>query len=117
MAYDERLADRIREVLSNKHKVTERKMFGGLAFLVGDRMAVAAGSQGRLLVRIDPTQSQAFVARPGVCPMEMRGRPMKGWVLVEPTHLGAASQLTQWVEMGLECVETLPPKTRSPEAG
>lgn len=117
MAYDEDLADRIRDVLSANHEVTEKKMFGGLAFLLGGRMAVAASSQGGLLVRIDPAQSHAILTRPGVRPMEMRGRPMQGWVLVEPAHLGTTTQVTEWVEMGLEYVDTLPPKTRRPRPG
>ena len=80
MAYDEDLANRIRELVSGEPEVTEMAMFGGLAFLVNGNMSVAASGQGGLLVRVDPEDTEALLAKPHAQPFEMRGRPMDGWL-------------------------------------
>ena len=106
MAYDEELAGRIRELVSGEPRLTEKKMFGGLAFLVGGNMAVAASSQGGLLVRVDPEESEALVASSDARPMEMRGREMPGWLRVDPPD----DELAAWVERGVTFARSLPPK-------
>ncbi len=87
MAFEERLAERVRELLAEKDGITEKKMFGGLAFLLNGNMAVAASGRGGLLVRIDPADNEALTALPHVALMEMRGRAMTGWVTVGPEAL------------------------------
>jgi hypothetical protein len=92
MAYDEDLADRIRELVGSEANLTEKKMFGGLAFLIGGNMAVAASSQGGVLVRVDPAQSETLVATTTARPMEMGGRSMQGWLrLIRRTSGRSAS--------------------------
>ena len=91
MAYDEDLANRIRELLAGEPDVTEKTMFGGLAFLVGGNMAVAASGQGGLMVRVDPEATDALVAKPHARPFEMRGRAMRGWLRVDPEGVRHAS--------------------------
>jgi len=110
MAYDEGLADRIRELLGGEARLTERKMFGGLAFLVGGNMAVAASGQGGLLVRVDPSTSDTLLASTGVRPMEMRGRQMQGWLRVDPEAVRTKRQLSRWVRIGAAYAQTLPAK-------
>src|SRR5213596_1159376 len=83
MAYDEELADRLRELMAGEAGLTEQKMFGGLAFLIGGNMAVAASGQGGLLVRVDPEESDALVRKSAARPMVMRGRQMAGWLRVD----------------------------------
>ena len=83
MAYDEDLAERIRELLAGERGLTEKKMFGGLAFLIGGNMAVAASGQGGALVRVDPAASGKLVATTKARLMEMRGRSMQGWLRVD----------------------------------
>jgi TfoX/Sxy family transcriptional regulator of competence genes len=100
MAYDEELADRIRELVGTEPDLTEKKMFGGLAFLIGGNMAVAASSQGGVLVRVDPAQSDTLVATTNARLMEMRGRRMQGWLRVDPEDLRTKPQLAEWVERG-----------------
>ncbi len=112
MGYDEHLADRIRELVGDEPGLSEQRMFGGLAFLVDGNMAVAASGRGGLLVRIDPAQADRFLARPGAEPMEMRGRPMKGWLLVDLAEIGTKRQLTTWVRTGVGHARSLPPKRR-----
>jgi TfoX/Sxy family transcriptional regulator of competence genes len=102
MAYDEALAARIRALVPD---ATEKKMFGGLAFLIGGNMAVAASGQGGLLVRVDPDESDELVATTSAEPMEMRGRSMRGWLRVP-----AGDDLEAWVERGAAYARTLPPK-------
>ena len=109
MAYDEELADRIRELLIDESAVSEKKMFGGLAFLIRGNMAVAASGQGGLLVRVDPAKFEKFVAK-GVRPMEMRGREMHGWLRVDDDVVRTTSQLTKWVERGASYARSLPAK-------
>ncbi len=110
MAYDEGLADRIRELLGGEARLTERKMFGGLAFLVGGNMAVAASGQGGLLVRVDPSTSDTLLASTGVRPMEMRGQQMQGWLRVDPEAVRTKRQLSRWVRIGAAYARTLPGK-------
>jgi TfoX/Sxy family transcriptional regulator of competence genes len=110
MAYDEVLAERIRELVGGGEDVTEQKMFGGLAFLVGGNMAVAASGQGGILVRVDPEASEELVARTSATPMEMRGRRMAGWLRVDAFDVEADAELVEWVERGLAYARTLPLK-------
>src|SRR5262245_37838344 len=110
MAYDERLADRIRELLEGEPDLTERKMFGGLAFLVGGNMAVAASGQGGALVRVDPARSDQLVATTTARPMEMRGRQMQGWLRVATDDLRTKQQLRKWVTLGATYARSLPAK-------
>jgi len=110
MAYDERLAERIRDLVGTEPDVTEMKMFGGLAFLIGGNMAVAASGQGGLMVRVDPAQSDALLTRSGTSAFEMRGRPMAGWLRVDLDHVRTGRQLATWVEIGTAYARTLPPK-------
>jgi len=108
--YDEALADRIRDLLARDPDVTERRMFGGLAFLVGGHMAVAASGQGGVMVRIEPAQTDALVTEPHAGPMEMRGRAMQGWVRVEAPGVATTAQLESWVGRGVAYARSLPPK-------
>ena len=110
MAYDENLADRIRQLVAGESDLTEQKMFGGLAFLIGGNMAVAASGQGGLLVRVDPTQSDALVATTGARLMEMGGRRMPGWLRVGWEDLRTEGQLAKWVELGTTYARSLPAK-------
>jgi len=110
MAYDEDLANRIRELIAAEPGVTEKKMFGGLAFLVGGNMSVAASGQGGLMVRVDPDETDALLDRPHVRPMEMRGRPMQGWLRVDDEGVRTKRQLEAWVERGVAYARSLPPK-------
>lgn len=107
MAYDEDLADRIREAVQAESPVTEKRMFGGLAFLVGGSMAVAASRGGALMVRVDPAQSESLVAEPHVARMVMRGREMDGWLLVDAEALEDDEALRDWVEIGVARARTL----------
>lgn len=110
MAYDEGLAQRIRELLGSQAGLTEQKMFGGLAFLIGGNMAVAASGQGGLLVRADPASSDALLTSTGVRPMEMRGRQMQGWLRVDDEAVRTKRQLETWVRVGAGYARTLPAK-------
>jgi TfoX/Sxy family transcriptional regulator of competence genes len=110
MAYDEDLADRIRELIEAHAGLTERKMFGGLAFLIGGNMAVAASGQGGLLVRTDPAASEAMLTSKGVRPMEMRGRQMQGWLRVDGDAVRTKRQLEKWVRIGATYAGSLPAK-------
>lgn len=110
MAYDEVLAQRIHDLLEGEPGVTSRKMFGGLGFMVGGHMAVAAGSQGALMVRADPGDAASWLSDDGVEPMEMNGRSMQGWLLVESETLRSDETLQLWVDRGVDFVRTLPAK-------
>ena len=110
MAYDEELADRIRGLLTNEPDLTERKMFGGLAFLVEGNMAVAANGQGGLLVRVDPTETDTLLATTNARLMEMRGRPMAGWLRIDSEDVRGEHELARWVELGTTYVRSLPAK-------
>jgi TfoX/Sxy family transcriptional regulator of competence genes len=110
MAYDENLANRLRELLADEDAVTERKMFGGLAFLLHGNMTVAASHTGGLLARVDPAAAGDWIAPPQVAPMEMRGRTMDGWLMVAPEVVQGERALATWVERSVGFVKTLPPK-------
>jgi TfoX/Sxy family transcriptional regulator of competence genes len=109
MAYDEELAERIRALIGDAPGVTEKAMFGGLAFLVGGNMAIAASGQGGILVRVDPAESEALVASTPAEVAVMRGRPMAGWLRVSSADL-AGDQLAQWAERGASFARSLPAK-------
>ncbi len=110
MAYDEDLADRIRALVAGEAGLTEKKMFGGLAFLVGGNMAVAASGKGGVLVRVDPAESDTLVATTNARLMEMRGRSMQGWLRVDPEDLRTKRQLAKWVGLGTTYARSLPAK-------
>ena len=110
MAYDEDLANRIRELVAGEPDVTEKKMFGGLAFLVGGNMSVAASGQGGLMVRVDPEDNDALVANAHAQPFEMRGRAMQGWLRVDAKGLRTTRQLEPWVRRGIAYARSLPRK-------
>jgi TfoX/Sxy family transcriptional regulator of competence genes len=110
VAYDEELAFRIRELLSGERRVHEKKMFGGLAFLVGGNMAIAASGQGGVLVRVDPARSDQLVRTTKAEVAVMRDRPMPGWLRVAPEHLTTKPQLKKWVQLGVEYAGSLPVK-------
>jgi TfoX/Sxy family transcriptional regulator of competence genes len=110
MAYDEELAARIRVLLVNDRAVTEKKMFGGLAFLINGNMSVAASGQGGLLVRVDPEQSDALARKTGASLMEMRGREMPGWMRVDADAVRTKKQLSAWVDRGVAFARSLPAK-------
>jgi len=110
MAYDEDLAHRIRELIAAEPGITERKMFGGLAFLVAGNMSVAASGQGGLMVRVEPAQTDALLGRPHAAPFEMRGRAMDGWLRVDDEGLRTRRQLEPWVRRGVAYARSLPPK-------
>jgi TfoX/Sxy family transcriptional regulator of competence genes len=110
MAYDEDLANRIRELVGGEDGLTEKKMFGGLAFLIDGNMAVAASGQGGLMVRVDPAETDALVAKPHAKPFEMRGREMQGWLRVDEEGVRTKRQLEPWVRRGVGYARSLPPK-------
>jgi len=109
MAYDEALASRVRETLSENPEITERKMFGGIAFMLSGNMAVGV-SKDDLMVRIDPDDQDDALAQPGVRIFDMTGRPMKGWILVASEATEEDTDLLTWVEAGLDFAGSLPPK-------
>lgn len=113
MAYDRVLADRIRALLPADVAVSEQAMFGGLAFLVDGNMAISASGQGGVLVRVDPSESEELVASTGAVPMEMRGRPMRGWLRVAGDQVRTERQLAQWVDLGVRFAGSLPSKSGS----
>jgi hypothetical protein len=113
MAYDEVIADRIRALLNDEPSLTEQRMFGGLAFLIGGNMAVAASGQGGLMVRVNPAQSDDLVASTSARPMEMRGREMAGWLRVDGGEVTTPGSLERWVRLGTEYARSLPAKQRS----
>jgi TfoX/Sxy family transcriptional regulator of competence genes len=110
MAYDEELADRLRTVLADRPGLTEKRMFGGLAFLVNGNMAVSASSQGGLLLRVDPNDTGTLVAEPHVERFVMRGREMDGWLHVEPAAVESDDALRSWVARGAAYARSLPAK-------
>ena len=110
MPYDEDLADRIRALIASERDVTEMRMFGGLAFLIGGNMAVAASGQGGLMARVDPDETEALLAKPHARPFEMRGRPLEGWLRVGDEGVRTKRQLEPWVKRGVAYARSLPPK-------
>jgi hypothetical protein len=110
MPYNEALAERIRSLVAKERALSEQKMFGGIAFLIGGNMAAAASGQGGVLVRVDPEESDALVARTNATVMEMRGRSMRGWLRVNAEDVRTKRQLATWVESGTSYARTLPAK-------
>ncbi len=110
MAYDEELAQRIRELVAAESGLTEQKMFGGLAFLIGGNMAVAASGGGGVLVRVNPAESDALVATTNARLMEMGGRRMRGWLRIDPAEVRTKRQLATWVGRGTAYARSLPAK-------
>lgn len=110
MAYDTDLADRLRSILTQEPDVVEKRMFGGLAFLVAGHLAVSASGRGGLLLRVDPASSAKATADPRMRPFEMRGRPMPGWLQVEVDASVSDEELGAWVERGVALARSLPPR-------
>jgi TfoX/Sxy family transcriptional regulator of competence genes len=111
VAYDEALADRIRELLATDHDVAEKKMFGGLAFLIAGNMSVSASGQGGLLLRCDPEETDTLVREPHVERFKMRGRQMDGWLRVDAEAVESREELERWVAVGVDYARSLPPKS------
>ena len=110
MAYDEKLAERIRKVLGGKRKgITEKKMFGGIAWLLDGKMFVGI-AKGELMVRVGPDEHDKAMAKPNVRPMDFTGRPMKGYVFVKPAGIAKDAALAAWVDQAAEHAATLPAK-------
>ncbi|MEA2492758.1 MAG: hypothetical protein QOJ29_669 [Thermoleophilaceae bacterium] len=110
MAYDEELANRIRELIAAEPDVTEKKMFGGLAFLIAGNMSVAASGQGGLMLRCDPEETDELLAKPYARRFEMRGREMQGWLRVDDEGIRTKRQLEPWVRRGVAYARSLPAK-------
>jgi len=108
--YDRELADRLRLVLGGEAGVSEKAMFGGLAFLVHGNMAVAASSDGGLMVRVDPGETGTLIQEPGARRFSMRGREMDGWLLVDGAVLDDDSALQSWIDRGVGYARSLPAK-------
>ena len=110
MPYDRDLAERLRLALAGEPGVSEKAMFGGLAFLVHGNMAVAASSDGGLMVRVDPGETPELVQEPGARRFSMRGREMDGWLLVDHDVLDDDAVLRSWMDRGISYARSLPPK-------
>ncbi len=110
MAYDEDLANRIREIVLSEPGVAEQKMFGGLAFLINGNMSVSASGQGGLLLHVDPDETDGLLGKPHAYPFEMRGRVMQGWLRVDAEGVKTKRQLERWVARGVEYAKSLPKK-------
>ena len=110
MAYDEDLANRVRELVGEQPGLTEKRMFGGLAFLIGGNMSVSVSGHGGLLLRVDPEQTESLVAKPHAQPFVTRGRAMDGWLRVEAEGVSTKRQLERWVQRGVSYARSLPPK-------
>jgi hypothetical protein len=112
MAYDEDLANRIRELIAGEPGVVEQKMFGGLAFLIGGHMSVSASGRGGLLLHVSPEETESLLGKPHAGPFEMRGKAMDGWVRVEAEGVKTKRQLERWVARGVAYARSLPPKEK-----
>lgn len=112
MAVDEEMAERIRELIGGEPGLGEKRMFGGLAFLVGGHMAVAASGRGGLLVRVPPQDTERLQAEPHAGPMVMRGRELDGWLRLQPEAVASRRQLERWVAQAVSYARSLPPKGR-----
>jgi TfoX/Sxy family transcriptional regulator of competence genes len=110
MAYDEDLANRIRELLARQAGVREKAMFGGLAFLIDGHIAVAVSSKGGLMVRVPPDETEKLLGHAHVSPMVMASRETRGWLLVAAEGVKTMRQLARWVTKGAGYARTLPPK-------
>jgi TfoX N-terminal domain len=110
VAYDDDLANRIRELVLSEPGVTEQKMFGGLAFLINGNMSVSASGQGGLLLHVNPDETDSLLAKPHAHPFEMRGRAMQGWLRVDAEGIKTKAQLQRWVTRGVDYAKSLPKK-------
>lgn len=110
MAYDEQLADRVREIVAGSGDFSERKMFGGLAFMVDGHMAVAASREGGIMLRVAPAETDALLAKPFCRPFQMRGKPIDGWVRIDADGVATKRQLERWVMRGVAYARTQPPR-------
>jgi hypothetical protein len=110
MAYDAHLAERIREVVEAEPGLSEKRMFGGLAFLIGGRLAASASGQGGMLLRVDPAETESLLDPPHVDRFEMRGREMDGWLRVDAEAVSDEESLRRWVARGVAYARSLPPK-------
>jgi TfoX/Sxy family transcriptional regulator of competence genes len=108
VVYDEDLAHRIRDVVQDEPGLTERRMFGGLAFLINGNMAVSASGRGGILLRVDPADTPTLVRRPEASRFRMRGREMDGWLHIDATGLATQRQLRSWVSRGVSYARSLP---------
>lgn len=110
MAYDEDLAHRIRELVAGESGLSEKRMFGGLAFLINGNMSVSVSGQGGLLLRVEPDETDTLAAKPHAAPFVMRGREMQGWLRIAPEGVKDRRQLERWVRRGVAYARSLPPK-------
>jgi TfoX/Sxy family transcriptional regulator of competence genes len=110
VAYDEALAERVRAMLADEDAMTEKKMFGGLAFLIGGNMSVSVSSQGGLLLRCEPAETADLVQEPHAATAVMRGRAMEGWLRVGADGVQTDEELQKWVTRGVSYARSLPPK-------
>jgi TfoX/Sxy family transcriptional regulator of competence genes len=110
MAYDEQLAERIRQLIGKQPRLTEKRMFGGLAFLIGGNMSVSVSSKGGLLLRVEPAKTMALAKKPHAAPFVMRGRPMEGWLRVDAEGVRTKKQLQAWVDVSVAFARSLPAK-------
>lgn len=110
MAYDEELAFRLRAALETVDGITDKRMFGGLAFLLHGHLLVAASSKGNLMLRVDPERTDTLLAEPHVIPMEMGGKQPKGWLRVEAPGYDSDAALQRWIDEALGYARTSPPK-------
>ncbi len=110
MAYDTELADRVRELVALERGVDEKRMFGGLAFLIGGHLAVAVSGKGGIMVRVALEDGERLLAGPHVEPMTMAGRETRGWLRVAPEGIATSRQLSAWVKRGVDIAKALPPK-------
>jgi hypothetical protein len=110
MAYDEQLAQRLRDLLRGEEGLTEKKMFGGLAFLINGNLSVSASGQGGLLLRVDPDETDSLLSEAHARPFEMRGRSMAGWLRIAPEGLRTDGELEKWVRRGVGYARSLPAK-------
>ena len=110
MAYDEELANRLRDCVRDEDGLTEKSMFGGHAFLINGNMAVSASGQGGMLLRVDPAETAALIARPHARRFEMRGREMDGWLHIDTSALATDAELDEWVKLGITYARSLPSK-------
>lgn len=110
MAYDEELADRAREILSGEPEVVEKRMFGGLGFMVAGNLALSVGSSGGLMLRVDPADRASLDEDPRVRPFEMSGRTMKNWRYVHVDASVDDAELQRWIRYGVSYAHSLPPK-------
>src|SRR6187397_411401 len=112
MAYDEDLANRIRELIASEDGYAEQKMFGGIGFMIDGHMAVGVSGQGGLMIHCSKEETEALLAKPGARPFEMRGREMKGWLRVDAESVGTKRALEPWVMQSVAFARALPPKEK-----